>query len=823
VAALDLLGSGNAADAVAQLEQGTAFLLQERLERRLFHLEDLRLIGAGDLLDAYLSKADHMQGLGSMIVSGVGPVLAELRELVGHIRGVAGYERFLAPPEFARLVRLGYPDPVVYVVAGDDTGWAVLVRPGAAPLPVPLPHLTRAATQQQVASSWFNSLREPVWAARVAELDAVAAWCWDSCIGPICAEVEEGSRLTVVPAGPVALLPLQVAFAPDARALHGRRYAIDHLVLSFAPNMRIASFSRRPPGLADTVPVSALAPTPGDGTSDDRFALPSSGPEARYVAKLYGQAARAGGDATVDELLAGLRRPGVVHFAGHARTSPSVSEAHFLRFAGDRLMPLHELAAVGDAAAELVVLSACTSTLGTFTHPEQAITFASTLLVAGARGVVATMWRVIDDATAILACRFHDLARATPSAVPEALRAAQQWFRGATRSELQDAAAAIGITLESEPEWLETPLAWGAFVHCGSAGSRGLLEPRSLPRPGPLAYHAEDIANYYSFPAGREGSATSIGVVDLIGDYAEADLDGYAEGRGRPRVEVERVDLRSPGAASAAATSGDAAALTAFLQVVSSVAPGASVAVYLAENHEQGLVEALSRSIVHGQHAVVCLTTPVSEGDVSPAVATVLGRLANAAAAAGGVLCVAAGMPPADGPGTNGSAVLLAGHSYVLSCAATRAAPAGEDGLEHPADHAFLPDNAYERPDWQTEAVVEPATSLPKGSLVPDVSALGGPYRCFVDGGWTWLEGEPLALALWAGLLVRVSGAVNGAWGGVPDLYKVFAPAGALVAVPRSDPPAAHGWRRGIGLGTPDGAAFLAARLAAVHADRAGE
>jgi hypothetical protein len=829
VTALELLRAGRVTDAVPLLEQSAAFLLQERLERRIFHLADLRLLGGGELLDAYLSRADMLQGLGSAMVAGIEGTLRELQDITQAIRELPGYDKFLVPPDLGSLTSLGYPDLSAYIVAGDDAGWAVLVPPAgtAPPTALPLSGLTRAATQQKVVTSWFNSASQPKFDTAVSQLDDVAGWCWESCMGPICRVIPEGSRLTLLPLGPVALLPLHVASTPDPTAVSGRRYALDHLVISYAPNLRIAAFTRRPPGPAEPL-AAALAPTPHEDGAEtvDPFALPFSGPEVRYVGARYGEAPAILGEAASREhFLASLRRPGaVVHFAGHAHSSPTVSGAHFLRFAGGNLLPLKDLSEVEDAAAELVVLSACTSTLSTFSHPEQALTIGNVLLVAGVRGVVATMWRVIDDATSILACRFHDLARASPAQVPEALRSAQRWFRDASPDELRRAAETMGIELESEDEWLATPVAWGGFVHSGSAGARGLLEPRRLPYPRAFGYDPREVADYYSFPAGHDGSSVSIAVVDLFGNHDDADLDAYFAARGCEPPQVERiwVGSRLPDADPAAAD--DRVGLTAFLQVLGSVAPGANLAVYLAENNELGLNEGLSRAIRDEErdNAVICLTASVPEDEATPVMARVLGRVAGTAAAMGKVLCVPAGGGAASRqPGVPN---LLAGDAYTLACSGTEAAWSASAFFEQPGTSSVVGSRAYERPEWQENALVERLAALAGASLVPDVCAFGGPYCCLVDGRWTSVGDEILAVALWAGLLARIEGAVGHSWGMVPHLYTVFGPAGALVAVPRTQATARPGWRPVVGLGAPDGDRLLAAwrAAAAPPADSAG-
>ncbi len=83
--------------------------------------------------------------------------------------------------------------------------------------------------------------------------------------------------------------------------------------------------------------------------------------------------------------------------------------------------------------ADLVVLSACESGRGRVYGTEGAIGFPSAFLLAGAKSVVASLWKVDDEATSTLMAKFYALWRpkdGSAGAGPaEALRAAQQHVR----------------------------------------------------------------------------------------------------------------------------------------------------------------------------------------------------------------------------------------------------------------------------------------------------------------------------------------------------------------------------------------------------------
>jgi CHAT domain-containing protein len=99
--------------------------------------------------------------------------------------------------------------------------------------------------------------------------------------------------------------------------------------------------------------------------------------------------------------------------------------------------------------ADLVVLSACVTGLGTYSHGDGMLGFAHAFLSRGARSVVLSRWYVSDEATALLMQRFYQnllgkragLERALGRA--EALEEARNWLRNLSRKEAGDAVASL--------------------------------------------------------------------------------------------------------------------------------------------------------------------------------------------------------------------------------------------------------------------------------------------------------------------------------------------------------------------------------------------
>jgi CHAT domain-containing protein len=102
--------------------------------------------------------------------------------------------------------------------------------------------------------------------------------------------------------------------------------------------------------------------------------------------------------------------------------------------------------------ADLVVLSACETALGKQQRGEGTISLTRSFLLAGAAQVVATLWRVDDEASAALLKYFYR----------------QMWDAG-----LPPAAAMrqAQLAIRREPRW-RSPFYWAGFVVAGEAGWR---------------------------------------------------------------------------------------------------------------------------------------------------------------------------------------------------------------------------------------------------------------------------------------------------------------------------------------------------------------
>jgi CHAT domain-containing protein len=278
-------------------------------------------------------------------------------------------------------------------------------------------------------------------------------------LGPFAAELARARRLLVVPDGLLHYLPFEsLAAALDAA---GRpRHLLDTHEVAYAPAASVAAeLARRAPRGA---PVDWLAygaprlgsagagPAPAAGTVRSLFAgrafadLPHARREVQSIARLFPEASRRvrlGGEATERALKQeDLARFRILHLATHGVLDDRTPGRSGLLLApghpdedgllqGVEVLNLH-------LDAELVVLSACQSGLGTLVRGEGLVGLSRAFFYAGARRLVVSLWTVNDHSTSELMRAFYARLRqgqGPAAALREAKRAMVRSDRPAYR------------------------------------------------------------------------------------------------------------------------------------------------------------------------------------------------------------------------------------------------------------------------------------------------------------------------------------------------------------------------------------------------------
>jgi CHAT domain-containing protein len=102
-------------------------------------------------------------------------------------------------------------------------------------------------------------------------------------------------------------------------------------------------------------------------------------------------------EATVTNVVKGMKEANWVHFACHGIQDISDPTKSALLLAGGAHLTLSEISKLSLPHAELAYLSACQTATGAEDLSEEAVHLTAGMLLAGYRGVVGTMWSIKDD------------------------------------------------------------------------------------------------------------------------------------------------------------------------------------------------------------------------------------------------------------------------------------------------------------------------------------------------------------------------------------------------------------------------------------------
>ncbi len=216
---------------------------------------------------------------------------------------------------------------------------------------------------------------------------------------PLGEQVAAARRLIIIPHGPLHLVPF-------AALLTGGRHLIETHELTVAPSASLlvhlngTNSSPRPPQADRSRPVLVV------GVADEH--APKIATEAHRVAEALGcERPLIGAKATAARVTEAAREARIVHLACHGRFSAAAPLGSGLKLADGWLT-------VGDIylmrlCADLVVLSGCETGKNVIRAGDELVGLLSGFFAAGARSLLASLWRVNDESTSEFMCIFYGL------------------------------------------------------------------------------------------------------------------------------------------------------------------------------------------------------------------------------------------------------------------------------------------------------------------------------------------------------------------------------------------------------------------------------
>jgi kumamolisin len=356
-----------------------------------------------------------------------------------------------------------------------------------------------------------------------------------------------------------------------------------------------------------------------------------------------------------------------------------------------------------------------------------------------------------------------------------------------------------------------------------------LRRPRQTPT---TTYTPPQVAALYNFPASTTASGQSVGIIELGGGYRTSDLDTYFSQLNvtAPAVTAVSVDggTNSPGSD----TDGE---VMLDIEVVGSVAPGVNIAVYFAPNTDQGFIDAITDAVhdANRKISVVSISWGGSEDSWTQQSQTAMNAALQDAATLGVTVLASAGDSGSSDGETDGNLHVdfPASSPYILACGGTKLQGSGtaissevvwnETTNQEGATGGGV-SAAFALPSWQSSAKVpaQPKTGF-VGRGVPDVAGNADPstgYQVLVDGQSEIVGGTSAVAPLWAGLIALINQQLGAPLGFLnPQLYSLGESDFRDITSGNNDDSglgyysAGPGWDACTGLGSPNGAALLAA------------
>lgn len=370
-----------------------------------------------------------------------------LDRVIKDIQAVDGFSDFLAVPTFQQITAAAADQPVVYLTSS-DLGGLGLALSGGTTRTVALPTLTRDTVRDRVEEyrRGYERFRRgarqdhdgAVTAGWRRQLDDTTRWLWDDVFEPLMPVLRKTPVVSIVAGGPLGLLPLHAAWTADTTRPTGRRYACDHLAISYLPNVRALAaggqHTDRQPAKGRRIRRLLAVADIDPATTTDGF-LPSTVAEAQVAASAFPiKTVLDGEQATPQAVTSRMDSVDVVHFCCHGEALLETPLDSYLQLAAGARLRMADLLRLR-LPVRLAFLSACETSMTGTVLPDEVVGLPTALLQAGATGVVASLWAMDGSVSTMVATEFYRLWAGGARPVAVALCAAQRWVRDTTNAD----------------------------------------------------------------------------------------------------------------------------------------------------------------------------------------------------------------------------------------------------------------------------------------------------------------------------------------------------------------------------------------------------
>ncbi|EIN05296.1 hypothetical protein PUNSTDRAFT_74979 [Punctularia strigosozonata HHB-11173 SS5] len=348
----------------------------------------------------------------------------EFNRLLDEVRAVTGFQRFLLPDQFSTLAKAAERGPVIVLVSSTLACHAIVIRSCGDPVTISLSSVTDAwllesgslwrSVVTKARSTLRNRLKLAKSAGRITERHAKAEEIlqrlWVDVVTPVLEELRvevrficrKRPRIWWCPTGHFVHLPIHAAGV-------GRDWCSDFVVSSYVPTLGSLISARESYVPIEKRNVRALVAAVSHSsmtqwedllaTEEEMCAVREALPDGATIALPPSDDALIGveGGISADTFLHLLPQATILHLACHGQQNPEnpLMSGFVMR---DNLLTIETLMPVALPRAFMAFLSACETAKGTTfqNHPDQTVHLAATMLFAGFKSVIATLWYVAE-------------------------------------------------------------------------------------------------------------------------------------------------------------------------------------------------------------------------------------------------------------------------------------------------------------------------------------------------------------------------------------------------------------------------------------------
>jgi len=348
-----------------------------------------------------------------------------------------------------------------------------------------------------------------------------------------------------------------------------------------------------------------------------------------------------------------------------------------------------------------------------------------------------------------------------------------------------------------------------------------------------LSYTPTQVASLYNFPSGVNGSGECIALIELGGGYNPTDLSNYwSQLKLTKTPTVSSVSVGNGSNNPTGDPNGPDGEVMLDIEVSGSIAPGAKIVAYFADNTDAGFLNAITTAVHDSTNnpSVVSISWGGPESSWTQQAMTSMDEAFQSAAAMGVTVCVAAGDDGSTDGVTDGlnHVDFPASSPNVLACGGTHLVASGNTITSETVWNELANNegatgggvsDVFPLPSWQSGAGVPPSANPTHnvGRGVPDVAGDADPttgYVTRVDGQPDVIGGTSAVAPLWAALIALINESIGKPAGFInPLLYQnagKVADFNDITSGNNGAYSAGPGWDACTGLGSPVGSQVAA-------------